>query len=211
MPWVKDFDEEEVVKRAMDVFWTKGYEGASLNDLVAAMGINKSSFYNAFQSKGTLFARALRKYDREIRRHMLDQLELLDDPLAAIHVMFESVIEDSSSDPQRKGCLLINTAFEVSQHPPETQSFVRAGLGDIEQFFQRRIEAAQGIGSVSLTVEADETAKWLLHQFVGLRVLGRGALDPASTRAVKALVDQQLSLLLSNLWVVCDRFDCLNR
>jgi TetR/AcrR family transcriptional regulator, transcriptional repressor for nem operon len=196
MPWEKDFDEEEAVERALAVFWAKGYEGASLQLLATAMQINKSSLYNAFGSKNELFTRSLLKYDREVRRAMLDSLESMDDPLKAIYLMFDSAIDESRKDPDSKGCLLINTAFELPQHSEETRVFVAAGLLDIELFFKGLIERAQARRQISHDLNSAETAQWLLAQFVGLRVLGRGALTPKKLQTARGMVHRQLTALL---------------
>ncbi len=196
MPWAKDFDEEDAIDLAMAVFWAKGYEGASLNDLTAAMQINKSSLYNAFGSKKDLFMRALLKYDTEVRHAMLSKLQELEDPIEAIRLMFDRVIDESSLDRDTKGCLLINTAFEFREHSAETQAFVAAGLLDIEEFFAGLLERGKARGDVSRDLDSTETAQWLLSQFVGLRVLGRGAMTPTSLQAARGMVHRQLEHLL---------------
>ncbi len=60
----REFNEEKALDRAMRVFWTQGYEGTSLHDLLGAMGISKSSFYETFGSKRDLFMRSLEHFDQ---------------------------------------------------------------------------------------------------------------------------------------------------
>ena len=84
MPWEKSFDEDEAVGKAMKVFWEKGYEPASMADLIAVTGITRGSLYNAFGGKEQLFIKALEKYDKDNRRAMLAKLEAMDDPQRAI-------------------------------------------------------------------------------------------------------------------------------
>lgn len=186
MPWVKDFDEELVVDRAMKVFWAKGYEATSISDLVEAMQINKGSLYNAFGSKKLLFTRALLKYDRENRQGSLEKLEAMDSPLLAIKTLFDSLIEESRSDRQHKGCLLVNTALDLPNQPTEIHGVVSSALRDFEAFFRRSIKLGQKRGEVAAGLDADEAAKWLLAQVVGLRVLARGAFDVAGLKAIRS-------------------------
>ena len=186
MPWGKDFDEEVVVDRAMKVFWAKGYEATSISDLVDAMQINKGSLYNAFGSKKALFTRALLKYDREFRQGALEELEALDSPLLAIRTLFDSLIEESRADKQRKGCLLVNTALDLPNQSADIQGMVSSALRDFESFFRRSIKLGQKRGEVAAGLDADETAKWLLAQVVGLRVLARGTFDVAGLRAIRS-------------------------
>ena len=60
----REFDIDEALERAMDVFWTKGYDGASLQDLLEAMNIARGSLYKAFQDKHSVYLAALDRYDR---------------------------------------------------------------------------------------------------------------------------------------------------
>ena len=193
MPWEKDFDVDAAVGDAMKVFWAKGYEATSITDLVGAMQINKGSLYNAFGSKKALFTRALLKYGRENHQAVLDRLEAMDDPVLAIQTLFDSVIAESEADPDRKGCLLVNTALELPHHPKDIQDMITAALRDIEGFFERTIKAAQARGQVRLDLDAGMSAKSLLTQIVGLRVLARGAFDQASLGAIRTQALQQIS------------------
>ena len=184
MPWVKDFDVDAAVDCAMKVFWAKGYEPTSISDLTEAMQINKGSLYNAFGSKKALFMRALLKYDRENRQAALKQLEAMDNPVAAIRTLFDSLIAESEADVERKGCLLVNTALDLPNQSEEVQRMVTAALEDFEQFFLRTIERAQERGEVPAKLDAREAAKSLLTQVVGLRVLARGVFDAKSLKAI---------------------------
>ncbi len=184
MPWVKDFDVDAAVDRAMNVFWAKGYDSTSISDLTEAMQINKGSLYNAFGSKKALFTQALLKYDRENRQASIKQLEAMDDPVAAIRALFDSLIAQSRADTERKGCLLVNTALDLPNHTEEVQRMVTAALKDFEQFFLRTIKRAQARGQVPAGLDAREAAKSLLTQVVGLRVLARGAFDAKSLKAI---------------------------
>lgn len=190
MPWVKDFDVDEAVDRAKEVFWAKGYEATSMADLTKAMQINKGSLYNAFGNKKALFTRALLKYDRENRQAATRQLEAMEDPVAAIRALFDGLVAESEADSERKGCLLVNTALDLPNQPEDVQSMVTSALGEFEQFFLRTIERAQARGQVSENLNAREAAKSLLTQVVGLRVMARGAFD---TRSLKAIGDQALA------------------
>ena len=185
MPWVKDFDVDVAVDSAMRTFWAKGYEATSISDLVEAMRINKGSLYNAFGSKKALFIRALLKYDHENRRAVVKQLEALDDPIQAIAALFDAMIAESECDLDRKGCFLINTALELPNHPQDIQDMVRSALQDMEQFFERTVELARTRGEVPSNRDSAETAKSLLAQLVGLRVLARGAFDAAGLQAIR--------------------------
>ena len=146
MPWEKSFDEEEVIDKAMEIFWEKGYEPASMADLIEGTGINRGSLYNAFGGKEQMFIRSLLKYDHANRREVLAQLEALDDPKEAFHRLFEGLVKEASSDTHKKGCFMINTALNLSAHPKEIQKIVTKGLGETEAFFRRGLKWLKRVG-----------------------------------------------------------------
>jgi TetR/AcrR family transcriptional regulator, transcriptional repressor for nem operon len=192
MPWIKDFDEDVVIDRATKVFWAKGYEATSISDLVEAMQINKGSLYNAFGSKAALFTRSLLKYDLENRQAAMEQLESLDNPQLAIKALFDSIIKESSADKERKGCLLVNTALDLPNQPPEIQRIVSSAMLDFENFFKRLVKLGQQRGVFAGDLNAKETAQWLVSQVVGLRVLSRGVFGASGLNAIRTQVLRHL-------------------
>lgn len=195
MPWEKSFDEEVVVSRAMQVFWQKGYESASIADLLTKTGITRGSLYNAFGGKEHLFIRSLQKYDQDYRCAMLSELERLDDPARALRVFFEALVADTLADPLKKGCFLINTSSDLSVHGDAVNRIVRDGLNELESFFNSNIELAQARRELPASLDPQSTAKGLLSMVVAIRVLGRGMFDAAS---LTVLAGQAMRLLQSH-------------
>lgn len=186
MPWEKSFDLNEATDKAARVFWKKGYEATSMADLTEAMQINKGSLYNAFGSKKALFDRALARYDQQNRAARLTELRAMDDPVAAIDMFFQDMIDTAQQDPECLGCFVINTAQDLPNQPPEVAEVIKTSLQDIEDFFVEMIGKAQADGRINTAIPAGETAQGLLSLFVGMRVLSRGAVAPAAFTAIKA-------------------------
>ena len=187
MPWEKSFDEHEVLDKAMHVFWDKGYESASISDLVERTGINKGSLYNAFGGKRQLFVKALLKYDQDKRRTLLAELEAMDNPRAAISTMLDTLVEQTIDDTDKKGCFLINTASEFAVHESEVIEIVTRGLREMEAFLRRCIEVGQARDDFSSDLDPKATATALLGAIVAIRVLGRGVFDRP---ALETIADQ---------------------
>lgn len=183
MPWEKSFDEETAVENAMQVFWEKGFEPASIADLLAETGLNKGSLYNAFGGKQQLFVRALQKYDRE-RQAMLAKQEALDDPQKAIATFFDNTVARTVADQDHKGCFLFNTALQINTHDEEVNTIVTNGVREVEAFFRRSIEVGQARGEMPKELAPEATAKALLALIVAIRVLGRGVFTEASLRTI---------------------------
>lgn len=192
MPWEKSFDEDEAIGKAMRVFWEKGYEPASISDLIAGIGITRGSLYNAFGGKEQLFIKSLLKYDKDYRRALLTEMEALDDPKRAIKTLFDLIVADTVADPDRKGCFIVNTTTELSTHGDEVNTIIRTGLREFETFFRRSIEVAQTRNEIPASVDPKATAKALLGLMISIRVLGRGMYDKASLRII---ADQAQRLL----------------
>jgi TetR/AcrR family transcriptional regulator, transcriptional repressor for nem operon len=184
MPWEKSFDEDEIVGKAMNVFWEKGFEPASMADLIASTGITRGSLYNAFGGKEQLFVKALQKYDKDNRRALLAELEAIDDPVRAIAVLFDGLVHETAADPAKKGCFLVNTSSDLATHGEEVNNLVRTALQEFQAFFQHRIEVGQARQQIPAALDPEATAKGLMGMVVAIRVLGRGIFDEASLKTI---------------------------
>ena len=192
MPWEKQFNNDEVLTKAMNAFWARGYEATSMAELTQRMGINRASIYATFGNKRSLFITALRHYDRLHRAQFLTALCAAHGPREAILAAFDHVIVQVLEDGRRDGCLLVNTALELSPHDPEIAAIVGQALTEVETFFRDRIAAGQAAGEISQDVDATETARALLGLFMGLRVLTRSRPE---MDLLRTLADQAKALL----------------
>lgn len=186
MPWEKTFDVDVAIDRATEVFWEKGFESASLADLIKATGVNKGSFYNAFGSKKKLFTASLLKYEREQRRDALAAFSALDNPVLAIDQLFSMLIEQSLTDVKKKGCFLVNTALDLPNHDEDIQEAVKKGLKGTETFFEQQLALGIARNEIPASVDPKRDAKGLLTLLIGLRVLARGVFDKTSLESIKA-------------------------
>src|SRR5579863_6774149 len=116
MSRMKDFDENEVINKAIAIFWHKGYNGTSMQDLVDGLGISRSSLYDTYGDKHALFVRALESY-RETACNNLSKI-ISESPTAkaGIQRLLEYTIKELVGDKQQKGCFLVNAAVEVAPH-----------------------------------------------------------------------------------------------
>ncbi len=192
MPWEKSFDEEAALENAMKVFWEKGFEPASIADLIEGTGINRGSLYNAFGGKQALFVKSLLKYDRDTRQAKLAQLEAMDNPRLAITHFFDGIVAETVADSERKGCFLINTSLELSSHDSEVNEIVLKAMREIEAFFRRSLEVGQARSDIRKDIEPQAVAKTLLALLVAIRVLGRGVYSEA---ALQTIADQAKRLI----------------
>ncbi|MEC9359396.1 MAG: TetR/AcrR family transcriptional regulator [Pseudomonadota bacterium] len=183
----REFDERAVLDAAVQCFWGGGYEGTSLRELIDRTGLTGASIYNAFGDKRAFYRRALEHYLAGSIQVRLRRYETMA-PRVALGRFFDDILERSLADRERKGCMLVNAALEVSSHDAQLQGLVADMLSQIEAFFVERVSAGQLDGTIRSTLPAADLARHLLAVLMGLRVLARtcpqrerlqGAVSPA--------------------------------
>ena len=192
MARLKAFDEERAIDAAVDCFWMRGYDATSVRDLAEAMGIGGASLYNAYGGKRALFARSLERYANRSMRERIVRLEAGHRPKEAIAAFIGEIVERSLKDPDRKGCLLINSALDVAPHDAAIGRVVSGYLDEIRDFFRRNLVAAREAGQVSRRIDADSIATHLLGVIAGIRVLARTG---AGRRQLEDVARPALALL----------------
>ena len=174
MPRKKEFDVDVVLDKAMNAFWSRGYEATSLNDLLDCMQIQRASLYNAFGDKHSLFLETLRRYDVVCRRAEIARRVRLPSSRQAILGLFQDAVTAVVEHGARNGCFLINTALELAPHDPKAAKVVREAFTHMEQkFFRKMIEKGRANGEIDKSVIPATTARALLSLLIGLVVLSR--------------------------------------
>ncbi|MEJ0058038.1 MAG: TetR/AcrR family transcriptional regulator [Bacteroidota bacterium] len=148
MARTKDFDENEVLNKAVCLFWHKGYNGTSMQDLVDNLDISRSSLYDTYVDKRTLYLKALAFYQETSASKMDDLLTKTKTAKAAIRQLLELITSDLLHDKQHKGCFLVNAEVEVAPHDADVKEIVRKSEEQIEGVFRRAILQGQKNGEI---------------------------------------------------------------
>ncbi|MGY4688808.1 TetR/AcrR family transcriptional regulator [Salibacterium sp. K-3] len=143
----KEFDETQVLDRAVDIFWELGYEGTSVQVLLKHLGIGRQSLYDTYGGKRDLFFSALKHYDRQ--HDIVDILEKTDSGKEAIIRAFDQLIQTVTDEKPSKGCFMVNTAVELAPHDPEVSKFIENRGERTELAFQHALIRAQEQGELS--------------------------------------------------------------
>ena len=180
----REFDIEEALERAMNVFWTKGYEGASLQDLLDAMGIARGSLYKAFQDKRSIYLAALDRYDRTEIQSAVDGLRDRNagDGATRIRLFLEDARAAVVRRDDRRGCFLCNAAVDRAPMDAEIQAKVIAMMKRMEDAVAAALGESMQAVHWPLKRRA-QTALTLINSYVGLRVHARSG-APARDLAV---------------------------
>ncbi|MDJ0723525.1 MAG: TetR/AcrR family transcriptional regulator [Prochloraceae cyanobacterium] len=169
----KEFNQEEVLEKAMKTFWRYGYEGTSIQNLVDNMGISRGSLYDTFGDKRSLFQKAIAHYDRTVIRQLILPLEAEAASKNAIFDCFDSLINRAVSDRDRKGCFLTNTVVELCPHDSETASQIAQNIKRVEKAFHKALIKAKDRGEIKADLDLEALASFLTSSLQGLRVISK--------------------------------------
>jgi len=177
MPRHKEFDPDRAVDAAMRVFWSKGYEGTSAQDLCEGTGLGRSSIYNAFDGKRDLYERALRRYDEQMTTA---QVEMVDRPGPVrdrVREMLEATVESELCEDGPRGCFAVNAAMEFGGRDAAVTAIVDRGFDRLRHVLHVAIGNAQACGEVDAGKDAAALADFIQSSVGGLRVLARTVRD----------------------------------
>ena len=179
----KAFNREEALDKALHVFWGIGYEAASMQDLVEAMGINRQSLYDTFGDKRTLFLAALDRYVEQQGAQLQQTLEQTPSAKEGLRRAFDSIVS-AAMQGDRRGCILVNTAVELPVHDEQTERSLCAKLAHVEDLLRDNVRRAQAAGEISRKHSPETLGRFLMNNLRGMRVMAKTADDPAELRDV---------------------------
>ena len=189
----KNFDKQVALRAATDLFWRRGYNATSLDDLLGVMALSKSSFYAEFKSKEALY-RACLTYYQQMLVCQIDQVRVVSPSLRDfLNVIFQAAIDDATSgDP--KGCLILNSAVEFGQHKTQFTKDVRIALEAIEKAFESAIQKAVRNGELTTTISPKLLAKAITTLMSGVRTMIKGGMSIKDAQAVsRKILDSVLT------------------
>jgi AcrR family transcriptional regulator len=165
----REFDEDAVLEKALFVFWEKGYEGASLSELLGAMGLTKSSLYKAFGNKENLFRKVRAKYHRE---YLVYQQAALAEatPRKIVERLLSGTVELHCGETTPPGCLETNGTLACSTESEPIRLELSRGLDRLRSLLRTRFEAAQNEGALPAGMNSDEAAFLISTLIQGMAV-----------------------------------------
>jgi TetR/AcrR family transcriptional repressor of nem operon len=188
----KEFDEEQALAAALEVFWEKGYEAASVQDLTERMGIQKASLYNTFGDKHALFVRALGAYSAETLEWYRQQLERPGPLRTTLAAMFREMTKGCENHDDCRGCLCVNSAVELAPHDPAIAALLDQHNQAQEDLLHRALERAKAATEIPADLDTVATARFLVNVIAGLGVARKGG---PSQQRLNDIVRISLSVL----------------
>jgi TetR/AcrR family transcriptional repressor of nem operon len=188
MARTKEFDPDAALGAAMDLFWLKGYEATSMQDLVDTLGIGRGSIYATFGSKHELYLLALDRYAELSDGRAMEQFSRPGPVLPAVREFVEDILADSLADS--RGCLFTNTAVECP-HDRVIARRVESNWDGLEAVIASALTRARNQGELSEGRDPRALARFVVTLMQGLRVLAKAP----DERRMRDAVDQALTLL----------------
>lgn len=193
MPRPKAFNPDEALEKAMHVFWHKGYEATSMEDLLEAMNLNRGSLYATFGDKRELFIKAMELYCTD--GGVGGRISILTQPgpaLPLIRQFVDAMLEFGLSDPLRRGCMITNTVMELAPHEKGIGKKLVGQLRMLEEAFTSLLTRAKREGELAKSKDPRVLARVLVTMMQGTIVMIKAG-TPADV--VKQTAKTALSIL----------------
>lgn len=184
-----EIDRDDALRKALDLFWRKGYRATSLNDLLHATGMGKGSFYAAFGSKQALFECVLERYHAASASATGHHTRK---GLTALRNFLDVTMIKLAPAQRRRGCLLVNSVLELEGVEPQLHKIANRYLQDLESRCLRYLCDAQASGELKQALDPDDLAALTATLLQGLRVDSRMG---RSQNQLRQRVDLFISLI----------------
>jgi len=180
----REFEPETALDEAVEVFWTKGFDATSLQDLLQAMDLSKSSFYQTFGSKGELYLECLDRYRTRIGSQMRRDLEQAESGRAFIEAVFQDLARGLDQSHGRRPCLVMNDSGDVERREEAVAARMQRGAEAFESIFRDAVERAQREGDVSPEKDAEALARYLVSSRSGLLAVRKAGASEAELQDI---------------------------
>jgi TetR/AcrR family transcriptional repressor of nem operon len=196
----KQYDRSELLQRAMQLFWRRGYTSTSTAELVQELGVNRKSMYSEFGSKEALFQAALEHYNRNVMGHLLAPIEADDASIGSIKELFRSFVVAGEGKFKGLGCLMCNTANERSSIACDIDQYVEEYFERIQQGFRRALENAQKNLEFTRPIDTGEMASFLTTCLIGTVSSIRASAPGANLRSTHRMICDLMDSLRTKDW-----------
>ncbi|UII20926.1 TetR/AcrR family transcriptional regulator [Fulvivirga ligni] len=170
MPKTVLFNRDEVLEKVTDLFWRKGYNGTSMQDLVDTTGLNRSSLYNSFGDKYQLYMESLSHYQCHQSELWQNYIKQQESPKAALINFFQSIRDGLMEEQNHNGCFLANCTSELSSVDPQVHEFLVSNKEKLTSFFTSLIKKAQQQNEIDPSKDAKALALYLFSSIQGLMI-----------------------------------------
>ncbi|GEA50308.1 TetR family transcriptional regulator [Vibrio inusitatus NBRC 102082] len=164
------FDRDDVINKAKDLYWEKGYHGTSMRALQDALDMRPGSIYAAFGSKDNLFKEAIQHYSEESGEILTRCMQNADSNINGLKAFIKTITVDGKKSAPSGMCMVVKSIAELTETDnPELLSLAKQLLGDVESELSEILTKAIEAGEISSDKDAVELARYVQVQIIGLR------------------------------------------
>jgi TetR/AcrR family transcriptional repressor of nem operon len=164
---------EDIVERAMHLFWRRGYKKTSVEDLIQDAGVNRFSLYETFGGKHGLYLKALDKYRDDVFLKRMDQIDHYENGLVGIKEYFESLEQFLIDSEGNFTCLMMNSQIELVPNDKKVAKKVSFYFEKMEATFSRALARAKNAGDLAENTNINDLAKLLTGSAQGMCVMSK--------------------------------------
>ena len=194
MARTRQFDERQALTAAILQFWEKGYEGTSLQDLEAAMGLTRTSIYNAFGNKRQLFERVLSCYQESVLASLFVAMDSAANIRDGVRRLLDAALGIHFDKDNPGGCLVVLSVLESEQHDEHSRAMLEQTMQELKRLLQSRLTQAKKTGELPADLDAAGMATTIAATMAGMMVLGKAGYPKSALRKtigqVVRLLDQ---------------------
>lgn len=173
MPRVKLFDENEVLTKAMNLFWKQGYGATSVQDLVSHLGINRASIYDTFGDKDKLFKKSFELYRKQNSEGLIKFFESRPNVKIGFFELFDNAIQEAVNDKDRKGCFVVNTTTELTPNDESLFQVLEINKQTFINIFFEYLKKGKGSGQLKTSQNLKSLATLFYTLYNGIRVVSK--------------------------------------
>jgi len=189
MPRPREFNPEEALQTAIDVFWEKGYHASSVDEVVKRSGVAKYGIYGTFGTKRELFLKVLERFALDRRQDIQRPIRKPGASLPEIRQFFKDAPRLATNNKRHRGCLITSIGLELGARDQEIGQFIRNFFKDIGSVLQACLQRAVNKGELDEATDIDSVSRYLATEF-------RTALMLAGSGQPRKDIEQHLDMAL---------------
>ena len=189
----KNFVEADVLEKALGLFWERGYNATSVQDLVEHLGINRASIYDTWGDKHGLYLETLKHYRQHTSNYLLGKLRSEQSAKEIVKDFLYDVVNDSVHDDMRKGCFMANSATEMANCDSTVYRMFTDNRIKMEGVLNELIKEGQERGEFATKFDSQAYARFIFNTASGLRTPAKGTI---AEKELNEVVDVALSALV---------------
>jgi len=188
----KAFDRKKALVQAMRLFWRKGYAATSVEDLTETLQVSRSSLYDTFGDKRTLFLEALKFYGERVISITEHTLRASSSPIAGIQAIFDGLIDGIGQEPGSLGCFMVNSVAELVPYDPDVAKLATEYADSMQQLLKTTLIEANEKKRATKKHSPEQFAAYVYNAIQGMRVLIKAGATREQMQAIRDITVKSL-------------------